>query len=415
MSLQKSHSLQRLNEITLTTEEKANKQLERRRHLTIESPISMIDVPAMSTNKSQVQSVGSSPSDQETSNLLIKPPTEAMLYLSKALESLRDALKLLEKHSDTGLYSKNMRPATSEDILPQVINTLWPRKEQDVTRGTVDQHMAKIIDFAQVIRTASDFALVGHIACKAASKQVLLASQHGHNTDSSITLNIKRELKRIYASSANLIHTAGFLRRSIGQLRVDARKIRNEIARCHSDAGATTVALARASDIQKFLLAFTAFPFLLILASFVVGNTEGPQSTAYISTAGLGSFMSMIQTFIGQRTSGIKKEDADYVKKAFEQLNQLVISLEKLEGVVSGYEAVLTEMRMLLTSDFFEGDVLQPSTAVVWQFIEDKFKVLNEQGGKAREFLDHHRMSSVDAPHLIDLTSEAISAAALGL
>lgn len=66
---------------------------------------------------------------------------------------------------------------------------------------------------------------------------------------------------------------------------------------------------------------------------------------------------------------------------AFEPLNQLVVGLEKLEAVVSGYEAVLTEMRVLLTSHFFDDDILHPNSSVVWPFIEDKFRVLNEQVG----------------------------------
>lgn len=110
------------------------------------------------------------------------------------------------------------RPATSGDNFTRLISTLWPRKDQGVTRGTVDQYMAKIIDFSRVIRTASDFALVGHVACKAASKQVLLASSQEESVDATVTLNIRRELKRIFVDSAPLIQTALTLRISIGQV-----------------------------------------------------------------------------------------------------------------------------------------------------------------------------------------------------
>lgn len=37
------------------------------------------------------------------------------------------------------------------------------------------------------------------------------------------------------------------------------------------------------------------------------------------------------------------------------------------------------------------------------------------QGEKAREFLDHYKITSVDAPILVDLASDAIAATELGL
>ncbi|KAG8912931.1 hypothetical protein FRC00_003455 [Tulasnella sp. 408] len=254
-----------------------------------------MDISSLSISQSQIHNAETSLSGHDT-------PTEAASHLEKALESLQDGLKLLEKNSGTGLYSKNTRPATSGEKFPRLLNILWNRKEQGVTRGTVDQYMGKIIDFARVIRTASDFALVGHVACKAASKQVLLASSQEGNVDATITLNIRRELDRIFDSSAPLIQTALKLRTSIGQ--------------------------ADITDDQA-----------------------------------------------------IKKGDTEYVKMAFEPLNQLVVGLERLEAVVSGYEAVLTEMRMLLTSHFFHDDILHPNSSVVWPFIEDKFRALNEQVG----------------------------------
>ncbi|KAG9037301.1 hypothetical protein FS837_001464, partial [Tulasnella sp. UAMH 9824] len=77
--------------------------------------------------------------------------------------------------------------------------------------------MAKVIDFARVIRTASDFAFVGHIACKAASKQVSLASNPSSTIDAVVISNIRTELARIYTNSAQLIQTALVLRRAIGE------------------------------------------------------------------------------------------------------------------------------------------------------------------------------------------------------
>lgn len=110
------------------------------------------------------------------------------------------------------------RHSASDHPLPKLIQLLWPMNEDDVSRGSVDLHMAKVIDFARVIRTASDFAFVGHIACKAASKQVSLASNPNNTIDAVVISNIRTELARIYADSAQLVQTALVLRRAIGEV-----------------------------------------------------------------------------------------------------------------------------------------------------------------------------------------------------
>lgn len=397
----------RFNPSPLTTDHQANVQLESRRRLTLKSPISSINISTEIVKQSQNQDAGASHSIQDT-------PTEAMSYVQKSLESLKNALETLEKQSDTTLYSDG-RTSESEHPLSKLVQLLWPTHLDDVARGTVDRHMAKIIDFARVIRTASDFALVGYVASKAASKQTLLASTTGNAVNATAISNIRSELNRIYTSSAPLIQTAAVLRRSIGELRADARKNRNDIARQHSDALGTTAAVARTSEMQKFILAFSTVPMLLTLASFAIGVQDSPQSMAYKTTGGIAAFIGVLQGQIGQWISSLKKGDTEYVKKAFELLSQLVSGLEKLEGVVSGYEGVLTEMRTLLTSDFFLAGNLHPHSVVVWGFIEEKFRVLHEQGEKAREFLDHYKITSVDAPILVDLASDAIAATELGL
>lgn len=115
-------------------------------------------------------------------------------------------------------FSQIDRHSASDRPLPQLIQLLWPRNEDDVTRGSVDLHMANVVDFARLIRTASDFAFVGHIACKAASKQVSLASNPNNTIDAVVISNIKTELGRIYAKSGQLVQTALVLRKAIGEV-----------------------------------------------------------------------------------------------------------------------------------------------------------------------------------------------------
>ncbi|KAG9005154.1 hypothetical protein FRB90_010542 [Tulasnella sp. 427] len=173
------------------------------------------------------------------------------------------------------------------------------------------------------------------------------------------------------------------------------------------------VAVTKTSEMQKFALSLSIVPVALVLASFVcnaAGNVSAGQTTAID-----GILLGIIPAFLSNRISNLKKGDTEYVKKAFELFNQLLPSLEKLESVVSGYEGVLIEMTTLLTTRLPDDGPLDPSSAVLWQLIEDKFRVLNEQGSKARDFLDHHRITSDDAPSLVDLTSEATSATKLGL
>ncbi|KAG8923242.1 hypothetical protein FRC01_013024 [Tulasnella sp. 417] len=273
--------------------------------------------------------------------------------------------------------------------------------------------MAKVVDFARVIRTASDFAFVGHTACKAASRQVLLASNPSNTIDAVVVSNIRAELARIFADSAQLIQTVLVLRTAVGKLCATARRARNDIARHHSDALATTAAIARTTDIQKFLLAVSAFSFGLAFTSFISVTAKGSEFLSHTKTAGLSTLISGLQTLVGQNVASLKKGDTEYVRKAFDLFNQLVSSLEKLEGVISGYEGLLTEMRILLISHFFDDGNLHSNSVVVWPFIEEKFRLLNEQGEKSQEFLDHYRITSDDAPNIVDLIHGAASAADL--
>ncbi|KAG8945949.1 hypothetical protein FRC04_012201 [Tulasnella sp. 424] len=124
---------------------------------------------------------------------------------------------MLQKLSHTTVYSDG-RKALSEHPLSKLAQRSWPTHLDDVARETVDRHMAKIIDFARLVRTVSDFALVGHVASKAASKQARLASSQGNLVNAIVVSNIRLELNRIFTNSAPLIQTATALRRSIGEV-----------------------------------------------------------------------------------------------------------------------------------------------------------------------------------------------------
>ncbi|KAG9000989.1 hypothetical protein FRB90_011699 [Tulasnella sp. 427] len=407
MTPQPSSSRNQFDIEPLTSIQQAHGQLERRR-LFSRRPATPFYITPTFVKSNQLHT-----RDDES----LGQPTipDAMSYAPKSLEIIKTALLALEKQSDTALYHDNQSPAASENTASKTLQTLCPMKDAGVARETVNQHMARVIDFARVIRTTSDFAFVGHTACKAALRHVRLLSTGEEVFDRGKISRIRAELSGIYQQSTQLIQAAMAVRKSIGELKFSARRTRNEIARHHSDSPKTMVAVKPTSEIQKFFMITSAVPLGFVLASFVYGAASQVASSVIQTTTGVGTLLGIIQTFLNLRLSGLKKGDTEYVKKAYELFNQLVSNLEKLESVVSGYEGMLSEMWALLTTPIPEDRMLAVHSVAVWESIEERFRALNEQGDAARDFLDHHRLTSDEAPSLIDLTGGAGSATLLGL